>query len=357
MSDGDRTEQPTPRRKEDARKKGQVARSVEVNSALILLCTFLLLKYCAPQMSVRVLAIAQQMFSQAGQVWAEGAVNQLAVTGVMACAVMTLPVLGVAFVASLVANVAQVGLLFTPSAVLPKLERINPIEAVKRIFSRRALVELMKTIAKVGVAGYIAYATIRSDIELFPALIEMSLIDAISILANLACTIVLRIGIFLLALAVADYAFQYMEHQKSLRMTKQELKEEYRQYEGDPQVKGKRKEIQRKVSMQRMMQQVPQADVVITNPTHYAVALKYETNKDTAPVVLAKGVDEVARRIKMIAEENDIIVYEDPPLAQTLYKTVDIGGVIPEHLYEAVANVLSFVYRLHPEYLKQKGMG
>ncbi|MGI6405918.1 MAG: flagellar biosynthesis protein FlhB [Syntrophaceticus sp.] len=356
MSGGERTEQPTPRRKEDARKKGQVARSVEVNSALILLCTFLFLKYCAPWLCMQALAIIQQMFSRAGQVWAEGAVNQLAISGVMAFAVLALPVLGIAFLASVVANMAQVGLLFTPSVVQPKLERINPIEGVKKIFSRKAVVELIKALTKVGIAGYIAYTTIRSEFELFPALIQMSLPDAISVLANLACTIVLRIGVFLLALAAADYAFQYIEHQKSLRMTKQEVKEEFRQYEGDPQQKGKRKEIQRKLSMQRMMQQVPQADVVITNPTHYAVALKYEINKDTAPVVLAKGVGEVAQRIKRIAEENEIIIYEDPPLAQTLYKTVEIGGVIPEHLYEAVANVLSFVYRLRPEYLKQRGM-
>ncbi len=356
MADGDRTEQPTQRRKEDARKKGQVARSVEVNSALILLCTFLLLKWCAPWIGMKALSMTQQIFSLAGHVWDDGAINQLAFTAVIAFVEITLPVIGIAFIASAVANLAQVGLLYTPSNVLPKLERINPLEGAKRIFSRRAVVELGKAIAKVGIAGYIAYTTIRSNFNLFPSLIDMAIPEAISALGNLASTIVLRIGIFLLALAAADYAFQYMEHQKSIRMTKQELKEEFRQYEGDPQLKGKRRQMQRKVAMQRMMQQVPEADVVVINPTHYAIALKYEMNKDAAPVVLAKGVDEVALRIKRIAEENDIVLYEDPPLARTLYKTVEIGGVIPEHLYEAVANVLSFVYRLRPEYLKQRGM-
>jgi flagellar biosynthetic protein FlhB len=356
LADGDRTEQPTQRRKEEARKKGQVARSVEVNSALILLCTFLFLKWGTPWLGMKALSMTQQIFSVAGQVWEDGAVNQLALTAVTAFIGLTLPVLGIAFTASAVANMAQVGFLFTPSNVVPKLERVNPLQGAKRIFSRRALVELGKAIAKVGIAGYIAYTTIRSNFNLFPSLIDMAIPEAISALGNLAGTIVLRIGVFLLALAAADYAFQYMEHQKSIRMTKQELKEELRQYEGDPQLKGKRRQMQRKVAMQRMMQQVPAADVVIINPIHYAVALKYEMNKDTAPVILAKGVDAVALRIKRIAEENDIVIFEDPPLAQTLYKAVEIGEVIPEHLYEAVANVLSFVYRLRPEYLKQRGM-
>jgi flagellar biosynthetic protein FlhB len=153
---------------------------------------------------------------------------------------------------------------------------------------------------------------------------------------------------FLLVLAVADYIFQYTEHMKSLRMTKQEVRDEMREHEGDPQIKGRMRQRRRQFAMQRMMQQVPKADVVITNPTHFAVALKYELKKDKAPVLLAKGVDEIALRIRQIAGDNDIIIYEDPLLAQTLYKTVEVGHAIPESLYEAVANVLAFVYKLRP---------
>ena len=189
---------------------------------------------------------------------------------------------------------------------------------------------------------------IKANLYIFPRLMDMAVPSSIAVLANLGCTIVFRVGAFLLVLAVADYIFQYTEHMKSLRMTKQELKEEMREHEGDPQIKGRMRQRRRQFIMRRMMQQVPKADVVITNPTHFAVALKYELHKDTAPVLLAKGVDEIALRIRQIAEENDIIIYEDPPLAQTLYKTVEIGQIIPENLYEAVANVLAFVYKLRP---------
>jgi flagellar biosynthetic protein FlhB len=250
--------------------------------------------------------------------------------------------------AGCVSSLAQTGLLFTPEAIMPKLDRINPLEGLKRIFSRRGLVELLKTVLKVGLAGYIAYAAIRPNLYIFPRLMDMALPDAVAAVANLGSTIVLRVGMFLLVLAVADYIFQYTEHMKSLRMTKQEVRDEMREHEGDPQIKGRMRQRRRQFAMQRMMQQVPKADVVITNPTHFAVALKYELKKDKAPVLLAKGVDEIALRIRQIAGDNDIIIYEDPLLAQTLYKTVEVGHAIPESLYEAVANVLAFVYKLRP---------
>jgi flagellar biosynthetic protein FlhB len=283
-----------------------------------------------------------------GHDWGSSTAYQLIDLSGLAFAEICIPIMGVALLAGCVAGLAQTGFLFVPDAIMPKLEKINPLEGFKRIFSRRALVEMLKAVAKVGFAGYIAYAALKSNLYLFPRLMDMGIPDSIAVLANLAATIVFRVGMFLLVLALADYIYQYSEHMKSLRMTKQELRDEMREQEGDPQIKGRMRQRRRQFVMQRMMQQVPKADVVITNPTHFAVALKYELHKDTAPVLLAKGVDEIALRIRQIAEDNSIIIYEDPPLAQTLYKTVEIGRTIPESLYEAVANVLAFVYKLRP---------
>jgi flagellar biosynthetic protein FlhB len=355
LANEDRTEQPTQRRKEEARKKGQVVRSTEVNSALILLCTFLFLKFFAAWMGVRSVAFTKQYFDLMGQTWNSGTLNQINYLSAIYFAELCLPVMGVALAAGLVANFVQVGVLFTPDNLMPKWERINPAEGFKRIFSRRSLAELGKSVAKIGISGYLAYGVIIANLDTFPRLMDMSLTDAITTVANLASTIIMRIGIFLLVLAVADYLFQYSEHQKSIRMTKQEVKEEFHQYEGDPLIKSQRRRRQRAMSMQRMMQAVPKADVVITNPTHYAVALQYDPSKQAAPVMLAKGVDEIALRIKKVAEENDVVIFEDPPLARTIYGTVEIGQRIPENLYETVANVLSFVYRLRPNYFKSKG--
>jgi flagellar biosynthetic protein FlhB len=325
-----------------------VASSRELNSALVLLCTFLCLKVLGVYISGRLLAFMQQIMEFAGHDWDNSTVYQLLNLSGVAFAEICFPIMGVAMLAGCVSSLAQTGLLFTPEAIMPKLDRINPLEGLKRIFSRRGLVELLKTVLKVGLAGYIAYAAIRPNLYIFPRLMDMALPDAVAAVANLGSTIVLRVGMFLLVLAVADYIFQYTEHMKSLRMTKQEVRDEMREHEGDPQIKGRMRQRRRQFAMQRMMQQVPKADVVITNPTHFAVALKYELKKDKAPVLLAKGVDEIALRIRQIAGDNDIIIYEDPLLAQTLYKTVEVGHAIPESLYEAVANVLAFVYKLRP---------
>lgn len=326
-----------------------------MNSALILLCSFYFLKIMGPWISGHSLSFTTQIMEMMGHQWSSSTFNQLLILSVVAFAEISIPIMGIAMLAGCVANFAQVGFMFIPELIMPKLDRINPLQGLKRIFSRRLLVELLKAVTKIGVACYIAYGVINSSAYIFPRLMDMRLSDAVDILGNLGSAIVFRVGLFFLVLAIADYAFQYSEHMNTIRMTKQEVKEELRQYEGDPQIRGRIRQRQRQMAMQRMMQQVPKADVVITNPTHYAVALKYETHRDRAPVVLAKGVDELAQRIKDVAQEHDVIIYEDPLLAQTLYKTVEIGQTIPESLYEAVANVLAFVYRLRPGYFKNTG--
>jgi flagellar biosynthetic protein FlhB len=298
--------------------------------------------------SGRSLAFTQQIMELIGQGWNGRTIYQLQSVSLLAFAEICFPIMGVALVTGCAASLAQTGFLFNPSTLLPQFSRLNPLQGLKRIFSRRGLVELLKAVAKIGLCGYVAYAVIRSNLYIFPRLMDMGIGDAVAIVANLVSTIVLRVGLCLLVLAIGDYIFQYTEHMKSLRMTKHEIKEEMREHEGDPHIKAKMRQRRRAFMLHRMMQQVPKADVVITNPTHFAVALKYELKKDKAPMLLAKGVDEIALRIRQIAEDNNIIIYEDPPLAQVLYKTVEIGHVIPESLYEAVANVLAFVYRLRP---------
>lgn len=351
---GERTEKATPRRREDARKKGQVVRSIEINSAVILLCTFLFLKTFSPWLGTQVANFTQQILGGLVQRDLEvGMVNQIILFTALAFFQVCLPVLGIALGAGLVANYLQVGFLFIASPLAPKLERINPIEGFKRIFSRRALLELGKAVTKVGMIGYLLYTTIRANMAVFPRLLDLSIIEAVGQIGSLSSTIILRIGILLLLLAAIDYIFQYLEHEKSIRMTKQELREEYRQYEGDPQIKAKVRQLQRQISLHRMMQELPKADVVITNPTHYAVALKYDPRAMQAPSVLAKGLDEMALRIKQVARELDLIIYEDPPLARALYKSVEVGQAIPPALYEAVAQVLAFVYRLRPGFRKK----
>lgn len=352
----ERTEKATPRRREEARKRGQVARSMEINSALILLCTFLFLKYFSPWMGTQLLNFTNQVFTNmVTQDWGSNTVYNVISLTAFAFFRLCLPVMGVALAVGLFANYFQVGFLFTSTPLSPRLDRINPIEGFKRIFSRRALVELVKSLMKVSIVGYLAYSTIQVNFTLFPRLLDMNLAHAIKGIGELSSTIVLRIGLFLLVLAVFDYIFQYWEHEKSLRMTKQELKEEFRQYEGDPQIRARIRQRQRQISLHRMMQQVPKADVVITNPIHYAVALQYVPEEMTAPIVLAKGVDELALRIKAIAQEHGITIFEDSPLAQTLYQTVEVGELIPPELYEAVAQALAFVYRLRPGYFRKKG--
>lgn len=353
MAGEDRTEQPTQRRKEEARRRGQVVRSQEVNSALILLSAFIFLKSCGSWLGLHALGFTGRVLELMGGGWTADTPRQLLFLSGVALAEIGLPLMAVAAAAGCAANLLQVGLLYTPSAIAPKWERINPLQGWQRLFSRRALVEMLKAVLKIAISAYLAFTVLRSSFNLFLNLQGMELAEAVGALARLAGDIVLRIGAFLLVLAAADYLFQYFEHQKAIRMTKQELKEELKQYEGDPQIRGRIRQRQRQLAMRRMMQQVPKADVVITNPTHYAVALKYDRRQDPAPVMVAKGVDEVALRIRRLAVEHDVVIYEDPPLARTIYQTVEIGQAIPENLYEAVANVLAFVYRLRPAHYKK----
>ncbi|HHV72081.1 MAG TPA: flagellar biosynthesis protein FlhB [Clostridia bacterium] len=342
----EKTEKATPKRRQDARKKGQVAKSTEINSALILVATFSTIFALLPDSvgKVKELLVSYLSLPAMGELTIEY-IHNLTVNLVLFVVRITIPIMLTAALVGIAANLGQIGFLIPEQALSIKLERINPIEGFKRIFSKRSLVELAKAILKIILISCIAYSSIKKSFNWFIASSTLSPIVAANTLAELARKLVLQLGGGLIILAAADYMYQRWEFEKAIRMSKQEIKEEYKQTEGDPQIKAKIKEMQRQIARRRMMQEVPKADVIITNPTHYAVAIQYDEQTMEAPKIIAKGQDFIAEQIKKIAQQHGIPMVENKPLAQTLYKTVEIGDYIPPKLYQAVAEVLAFVYR------------
>jgi flagellar biosynthetic protein FlhB len=342
----EKTEEATPKRKEEARNKGQVAKSTEINSAFIILAAFFTLKLVGPytyQELTRLFRFVYADFSTTD--FTVNFIYTLFISLSIVFFKAALPVMLAILVISLAVNFLQVGFHFTTQPLMPQFDRLNPLSGFKRLFSKRSLVELFKSIFKVCIIGYFIYRFIGKEILTFPTFMATDPSDTLHTIASLTLDLTFQIGAVMLFLAGLDYFYQWWEHNQSLKMSKQELKEEYKQTEGNPQVKGKIKERQRAMAMQRMMQEVPKADVIITNPTHFAVALKYDKGM-TAPIIIAKGQDLVAQRIKQIAQEYRITVVENKPLARALYAAVELGAQVPPELYQAVAEVLAYVYRL-----------
>jgi flagellar biosynthetic protein FlhB len=271
--------------------------------------------------------------------------NLLTAAGLTAVRVV-IPVLAVAFVTGVGINVAQVGLLLNGRGLTPDFSHLNPIQGFTRMFSRRSWVELGKTLLKMGIIGWVTYSTVLRETRELPRLLDQGLLESIKWVGSVTYTAAIRAGVMLLVMAGLDWFYQFWEYEQGLRMTRQEIIEETKETEGRPEVKARIKERMRAIMRRRMMAQVPKADVVVTNPTHYAIALKYDAMKMKAPVVLAKGQGYIALRIKEIAQTAKVTIVENRPLAQALYKTVEIGESIPEKLYQAVAEVLAFVYKL-----------
>jgi flagellar biosynthetic protein FlhB len=277
----------------------------------------------------------------------ETSLNEIANHTVLTIISVFIPVGLSILVVGILVNYLQTGVVFSLEPIKLKMDRIDPLKGLKRMFSPQKVIDLFKAIFKIGGVGLIVWNTFRRQI--FPLAERSTLnppLQLATLLWQLMFTIVLRIAILLLALAVFDFYYQRYQYRKSLRMTKKEVRDEYKQTEGDPQVKSRIRQRQRQFAMRRMMQEVPKADVVITNPTHLAIAIKYEAKKMTAPQVLAKGEGYVAAKIKEIASEHQVALVENKPLARTIYQTVEIGEFIPPNLYQAVAEVLAFVYKL-----------
>lgn len=345
----EKTETATPKRRREAREKGQVAKSRELVTAILLLVTFLTIRIFAKSIYGNLTDLIT--FFLSNPVDAENAVKPGdLITVYLQClwifAKVMAPIMGIAALVAVAVNYLQVGFLFTLKPLVPKFNKLNPIEGFKNIFSKNALVELIKSILKIGIVGYVIYSYLKNNFIVIPELLAMDMQSTAAFIGNTIINTGIRVAAVLIVISLFDYGYQFWQFEKNLRMSKQEIKEEYKMTEGNPQIKSKIKEKQRQMSMRRMMTEVPKADVVITNPTHFAIAVKYDASKAEAPIVLAKGKDIIAQKIKEIAKENNVPTVENRPLAQALYKSVEIGDMVPAELYKAVAEVLAFVYGL-----------
>jgi flagellar biosynthetic protein FlhB len=343
---GEKTEKATPRKKQDARKKGQVAKSADVNTALSLLTVFLSFLFIGAFMKDRILHMMRGTFQDYLLLdLTDQNVHDFFFTMAYQAGIILAPIMGVALVAGVLGNYLQVGFLFSTEAIQMKLNKLDPIQGFKRIYSMRAIVELFKSLLKITFVGFVTFAVIWFDIENILRLSQMTVEQSFLFIASLT----VRMGLFasgaLLLLSLLDYLYQHYDYEKNLRMSKQDLKDEYKKSEGDPLIKSKIKQRQREMAMRRMMQDIPTADVVITNPTHYAIALKYDESKMDAPFVVAMGVDLVAQKIKEVAKANDILMVENKPLARALYDQVDIGQAVPEEFFQVVAEIIAYVYQ------------
>ncbi|MCT4618629.1 MAG: flagellar biosynthesis protein FlhB [Marinisporobacter sp.] len=349
LFNGEKTEDATPKKRQQARQEGQVLQSREINSALILLCTFLVLslmgKYIYHNFTVFTKNILLET-KNVDNIFSVGGMHKLFIQSILLSVKMVVPILGVAFIIGLICSYMQVGFLFTTKPLTPKFSKLNPINGLKKFFSMKPLVELFKSLVKICAVGYITFGYVVKQSKNILNVMDMEILQITGYLGKTIVNIAFRAAMVLIILAAIDYFYQKWEHEKELKMSKQEIKEEYKQMEGDPQLKSKIKEKQRQMAMGRMMQDVPSADVIITNPTHYAVAIRYDSTLEDAPIVLAKGKDLIAQKIKQIASESDIVIVENKPLARAIYATVDIGDYIPPDLYQAVAEVLAYVYRI-----------
>ncbi len=348
MADPSKTESATPKRRGEMRDKGSVPKSKEISSAVILLGTFAALHFSSGYMVKGLSDIVRDFFTaRPEQLDTVAGMHHILIELVLRSGLILAPVLAFNLLCAYTANVAQVGFLFTLKPLTPSFDKLNPIAGIGRLFSITAVGELFKSIIKFSLIGLLAWRIIRSEIPVLPGIIDRTTQEMIAYFASIVSRLIVHCGTGLLVLAACDYAFQRYTFEKSIKMTKEEVKQEGKDAEGDPAVKGRIRSLQREMARRRIMKEVPQADVIITNPTHYAIALKYERGGGmAAPRVTAKGADLMAKRIREIATEHGVPIVERAPLARALYANVDEGQEIPEEFYRAVAEVLAYVYRL-----------
>ena len=347
---GEKTEDATPKKLEEARKEGQVAKSQDLNTAILLFVLFLCLRIFGRYMYRHMCQLYQFYYGAIGDYVKSDINNQnimrLFFYGGKEIFLISMPILAFGVVGAFVVNVAQVKWKVTAKPMMPKLSKMNPIKGFKRLFSKDKIVELIKAILKVGVLFYVVYAALKDEWGLITNLYALNFNSAISLILNTVMDVSFKISAAFLAIAFADWFYQRWKFKDEMKMTKQEVKDEYKNTEGNPQIKGQIRRRMQEASRRRMMQDLPEADVVITNPTHLAVALRYDKEIAEAPYVLAKGADFLAQRIKENARMYEIEIIENKPLARMLYHNVDIGEQIPPELYQTVAEILAYVYGL-----------
>ncbi len=348
----DKTEEPTAKKISDTRKKGSVAKSQELGMAIELLVLFISLKIFAAWMGKSFVNIYRWSIADLIPTYMaseKGNPTVASVHGVLnevykQMLIISLPFMLAGFLSALLGNGLQFQFKISTEPLKPTADKLNPLNGFKRMFSKQALMNLFISIAKIVIIFFVAYSVIKGHLNEIFILYELDLNQAIALIGSLVIDTGLRISAVYLALGFLDYVFQRRKFRNEIKMTKQEVKDEYKDTEGDPQIKGRQKQKMREVSQRRMMKDVPKADVVITNPTHIAVAISYDQDSQEAPLVVAKGEEIIAARIKEIARENNVEIVENKPLARALYTTVDIGSQIPPELYQAVAEVLAVIY-------------
>ncbi|ADD69593.1 flagellar biosynthetic protein FlhB [Denitrovibrio acetiphilus DSM 12809] len=339
----EKTEDPTGKKLTDAKNEGNVAKSRELPAAVTLLLVTFFFYYYGPYLMHGLARLIREIFMMTNYEINTQSAHKIMLFSIIESAKLLAPFMALVLVVGVASNVLQTGFMFTPKALSAKLERIDPIKGFGRFFSKKSLVELMKSLFKVFVVTYVAYLIVKKHIVTIISMADMDFYDIFSVFGKIVYEIMWKVSLLALFMALADFIFQKYQFKQDLKMSKHEVKEERKQAEGDPHVKGRIRSIQREMARKRMMDDVPKSDVVVTNPTHFAVALKYSPGEDRAPVVMAKGQRLMALRIKEIAKQSGILVHEDPPIARSLFKTVDIGDEIPENLYKAVAEILALV--------------
>jgi flagellar biosynthetic protein FlhB len=349
-SGGEKTEEPTAKKLQDARKEGQVARSTELMMASALTTLFIVLKVFMGYMGEKFIETFKKMFLYidiiAGEEFTLNITKAIFTDMIKTIIFICLPILIMGVIVAFTVNVFQVKWQVSGKPLKPKLSKINPINGFKKIFSKDKLVALFISIIKIIIIYYILYSELKDQGTLLFTLYDFSLEQAVILIGDIVINLGLRISLVFLVIGFADLIYQNLKYKKDMRMSKQELKDEYKNTEGNPQIKNKIRSKMREASQKRMMQALPQADVVITNPTHFAAAIKYDKKISEAPVLLAKGADYLAQKIKELAREENIEIVENKPLARMLYYNVELGAEIPPELYQMTAEVLAYVYGL-----------
>lgn len=346
-----KTEKATPKKRKDERKKGNVFQSADVVSSISVLAVFLIVKFTLPYTYQYVSNFFVHCFSYIGSVsniTNTYSYNYFLKAGVVAM-IGSLPAAIMAMIAAFVTTGIQTKFKFSGEKIKFKLSNISPLQGIKRLFSLRSVVEVLKSIIKTIIIGYVIYLQMKKICGNCVNMIDCDVMDSTVAMLNDIMDLVIQISLVFIAIAAFDYLYQWWDYERNIKMTKQELKEEYKELEGNPEIKGRMRQVQRQMARSRMMQNVPSADVIVRNPTHYAIALRYDSEKDSAPVVVAKGKDYIALKIIEIAEHYDIPMREDRPLAHALYAAVKVDMEIPPEFYNALAEILAWVYRLKKE--------
>ena len=344
---GERTETASPRRRVEARERGQVARSADLSAAVTLLAGLYLLQSWGPDLMIRLMDLQARWFARLAAPHLDAqAAGELFLQSGIALGLSVAPVALGLLAVGLTANLVQVGAVFTGVPLEPQWERINPIAGFGRLFSIAASVRLLMNLLKLGAIGWVAYATVVEHLPMLEGLLGRPVGAIFSMASQVIFLMGVRIACLLLILGILDYGYQHWDHERGLRMTKQEVKEELKRMEGDPQIKSRRLQMARQLARQRMLKKVPEADVVITNPTELAIAIQFDATTMAAPKVVAKGARLVAERIRAIAAEHGVPIVERKPLARALYKAVEVGDYVPEEYWQTVIEVLKFVLEL-----------